>query len=549
MSFPISRLPRINGATRRRLRSGSVVVSHTAHRLLRRPVVVALGDSHSQVILGRPSSFVASVGPVTMHRAGRPGELSRLVDEWQATKRPGWPLLHMAICSHSDVLLLHFGEIDVRCHVARIVATGADATNVLEDLATAFVRAATREANRLRCRIVVSAILPPSEERADPNFPYAGNLQERIAWTTILNTRLRCLCQENTVEYFDLGAAYSDERGALDKSLSDGSVHVRATARPLYWQLLDAHLETTRNRRWRAAGKSVRVRYRAAQRQIRIVLTNPSNRNHRAALMVGVARYEINSVRGVRTVVPFSDRSLVEATKGGDSSSRAVFARLPDWPEMAIWRAWLKPGDTFVDVGANVGLYSLLAAETGCAVLAIEPANDMVERLRRNLTLNGYTEVSVHAVALMDRPGTVDLSGLDANRRVATQRGTTGSVVSSHLDELLGTSRIAGLKIDVEGNERLVLLGGQHLLDDGRVDLIQLEWNDTSESALGESREQLGRLLLEAGFCLFQVTDDSALRRFGNGEVPPYGRDVFAGKGPAVDFLAESRWLSTNRHH
>ena len=140
-----------------------------------------------------------------------------------------------------------------------------------------------------------------------------------------------------------------------------------------------------------------------------------------------------------------------------------MFARLPDWPEMVIWREWLRQGDAFLDVGSNVGLYALLAAGRGCAVTAVEPAVDMAQRLRRNLELNSFADVTVREVALMNRPGMVNLVGPDPNRRAATSSGV-GSLVATTVDELIGDGSLRGMKIDVEGNERLVLEGASRLL-------------------------------------------------------------------------------------
>jgi hypothetical protein len=100
------------------------------------------------------------------------------------------------------------------------------------------------------------------------------------------------------------------------------------------------------------------------------------------------------------------------------------------------------------------------------------------------------------------------------------------------------------MKIDVEGNERLVLEGASRLLGDGRVDLIQLEWNTMSETALGEDRAPLAAILHEAGFRLFQVHSRTLNGPFNRLDGPSSGGDVFAARGGAVDFLSSRRWDS-----
>lgn len=126
----------------------------------------------------------------------------------------------------------------------------------------------------------------------------------------------------------------------------------------------------------------------------------------------------------------------------------------------------------FVDIGANVGLYSLfVAARAGdrARILAVEPQPGILERLRFNLAANPAAKVEVLPIALSDHDGTADLV-LDANdgggthldKHTAT-RGADGRVVSVPCRTLVavlmeaGLTAVDALKIDVEGAEDLVL--------------------------------------------------------------------------------------------
>src|SRR3712207_8823650 len=63
---------------------------------------------------------------------------------------------------------------------------------------------------------------------------------------------------------------------------------------------------------------------------------------------------------------------------------------MPEYEEMSFVRAYLRPGDLFIDVGANVGVYSLWAAETdSVTVLAFEPSSTTYRRVLENVQLNG----------------------------------------------------------------------------------------------------------------------------------------------------------------
>ena len=145
------------------------------------------------------------------------------------------------------------------------------------------------------------------------------------------------------------------------------------------------------------------------------------------------------------------------------SSKRAAYANTPDWPEMVVWRRILHPGDLFVDVGANVGLYTIWALDCGADVVAVEPNPECVRQLRRNLDLNGYTAEIVTA-ALSDAPGRAVLAGPDLNQqRLLFDDDRSVSDIARvdvlTLDSVLGDRKAAWVKVDVEGAEKLVLEG------------------------------------------------------------------------------------------
>ncbi len=242
---------------------------------------------------------------------------------------------------------------------------------------------------------------------------------------------------------------------------------------------------------------------------------------------------------GKPVVVPIGDRSTIVAHLHRGGSWRAVLGNPPDAPEMRAWRRILRPGDHFVDVGAHVGLYTVWALDAGATVTAAEPNADAVAQLRANVTRNGY-EAEVFEVAVGAEPGRLAMTGADLLRQhlvldgsPGTDDGTgaDGTVEVRTLDAILGDRAVRGLKIDVEGAERLVLEGGAHLLDDRRVDVLQLEWNDCSESLLAEDRAPVARLLTDRGFTLARPDDRGVLRADPK---PGFGADVFA-VAPGVD--------------
>jgi FkbM family methyltransferase len=123
---------------------------------------------------------------------------------------------------------------------------------------------------------------------------------------------------------------------------------------------------------------------------------------------------------------------------------------------------------TFVDIGANVGLYSLFMAGRGARVLAIEPQPGIVERLSFNVGLNPQLDITVVPLALSDRDGEVELVICDRDRSGTYVHGVAGrndgtEMVRVPCRPLLTIVRQAGivaidaLKIDIEGAEDLAL--------------------------------------------------------------------------------------------
>jgi FkbM family methyltransferase len=159
---------------------------------------------------------------------------------------------------------------------------------------------------------------------------------------------------------------------------------------------------------------------------------------------------------------------VMECWPGSYSASQAVsFSGWPDFNEMSfLWR-YLRPGDAFLDVGANIGLYTLLAAACVGAsgtIAAFEAAPESLERLRRNLSLNSLKQVQVYPMAVAHEPGELSFSvGQDAMNRVRPDAGsleTTARVQAVRLDDVLPSHLgFAAGKIDIEGFEPLAMRG------------------------------------------------------------------------------------------
>ncbi len=136
----------------------------------------------------------------------------------------------------------------------------------------------------------------------------------------------------------------------------------------------------------------------------------------------------------------------------------------------------LKPDSVFLDIGANMGWFTLLAAAIAGQVIAIEPNPTNVQLLYRSLLANRFHNVRVLQCAVTDQPGLLSLNAFRSNGFVTSvgQAAETATIVQGQpLDTLLqGLERLDVIKMDIEGHEPLALRGMRDTLSRFRPVLI-----------------------------------------------------------------------------
>jgi FkbM family methyltransferase len=151
-----------------------------------------------------------------------------------------------------------------------------------------------------------------------------------------------------------------------------------------------------------------------------------------------------------------------------------------DWDTAKFITKFLRAGDSFVDVGANIGLYTLPAAAKKARVVSVEPSFRNRERLEENLRINGITSVRVEACALGEKAG--EMAFCDADALAHVELAGNGPRVPVHtLDSILPEGEISLLKVDVEGFELSVFQGAENAMRAGRLPVILFEMNHLYE--------------------------------------------------------------------
>ena len=260
------------------------------------------------------------------------------------------------------------------------------------------------------------------------------------------------------------------------------------------------------------------------RRVMKYVWEHPANEGQRARALMRAAHFQLRGrVLGKRTLAPLGDRSRVWAYLHRTGASRVIYGNPPDYPEMMTWRRNLRPGDLFIDVGANVGSYAIWAAESGADVIALEPADESFGLLLENIALNGYRIDAVQAAAGSFCGTAPFTSGRDCVNQFDPLGEVRTRVVT--IDSLIGDRAVAGMKVDVEGFEIQVLHGCARALAQQRIRLIQLEWNAASQAAIGTDRLPVAEFLAQYGYGLYRP--DSCGELLPVSEVG-FGPDVFA---------------------
>jgi len=183
------------------------------------------------------------------------------------------------------------------------------------------------------------------------------------------------------------------------------------------------------------------------------------------------------------------------------------------------WIEFSRESKVVFDIGANVGLYSLLAASANpqSNVYAFEPTPEMVTALTRNIQLNGLCNIAVEPVAVgrSEQVGFLRLClGSDGTNEgmnfISSTRAADSDlpVEVTSLDEYCGRRRIERIdlmKMDIEGGEYDALLGAHRLLQQQAIGCLFIELIEWAANRSGHSIDEIKGLLLDAGYHLYRL--------------------------------------------
>jgi FkbM family methyltransferase len=230
---------------------------------------------------------------------------------------------------------------------------------------------------------------------------------------------------------------------------------------------------------------------------------NPFTRRQAGRAWLRFARWQtVQRLSGDGILVPFVNELVIEAVHGRAASTGVVYLGLPEPESMSFFAHVLRPGDRFIDIGANVGTYSVLAAGIeGCEVIAAEPIPETFRLLKRNLAHNRLEgRIIAKNVAVSAHAGVVRMTDQHDSTNHVLDRDTHGGIEipSVTLDELAVHDRPTFLKLDVEGHEISVISGAGKLLKNPCLRAIAMEFGCGAHRGIDE--KQLYREVLSHGF-------------------------------------------------
>lgn len=228
-----------------------------------------------------------------------------------------------------------------------------------------------------------------------------------------------------------------------------------------------------------------RAQMQAIRQTVKFIWGHPLSRERRLKALAEYARWQVGSrlVPGA-VAAPFVDDTRLLMRPGMTGATGNLYTGLHEFEDMAFVLHALRPGDLMLDVGANVGSYTVLGAgAVGARSVAFEPLPSTFKGLTDNVFINGLTErVTLHNCGVGSAEGQLRFTADSdmANHVVPEGEAYSGAVVEvpiRRLDELVDASKDQPflIKVDVEGFEAEVIAGGAAVFSAETTQAVLLE--------------------------------------------------------------------------
>jgi FkbM family methyltransferase len=238
---------------------------------------------------------------------------------------------------------------------------------------------------------------------------------------------------------------------------------------------------------------------------IRYVINHPLNRKNRVMALARFLKWQINSrLNPYPIIYSFTDKAKLIIYQGMTGATGNLYCGLHELGDMSFALHFLRKDDLFIDVGANIGSYTMLAsAHVGARSISFEPAPIAFVCLRNNIAVNSINNiVKCYNMAIGSKDGLVEFtSSLDTVNHVAAHDDKTDKIQIelTYLDSVLQGEVPQLIKIDVEGFESEVIKGATKTLSNDGLKAIIIELNG-SGARYGYDEEEINHYLTSIGF-------------------------------------------------
>jgi len=281
------------------------------------------------------------------------------------------------------------------------------------------------------------------------------------------------------------------------------------------------------------------------------ILNHPLNKTKRLDAIYRYLKWQIGSRLASGSIVFEWVNGTRFLVKPGDTGLTGnIYTGLHEFPDMSLLLDFLREEDLFIDIGSNVGSYTILACGAKKARgFAFEPIPDTYEKLKENIRLNHIENiVQAFNIGLGSAVGELSFtSSMDCmNHALSDGEIHSGAIIVkvSTLDLILKDESPTLIKIDVEGFETPVLQGAEHSLSNPSLKVVIMELNG-SGSRYKYDENNILKLMKSKGFDTYSYDPFARLLCYLNGKNSESGNTIFIRDLEFVENRVKSSGLKT----
>lgn len=190
-----------------------------------------------------------------------------------------------------------------------------------------------------------------------------------------------------------------------------------------------------------------------------------------------------------------------------------------DRGQIRLLKKFWKPGITFLDIGANVGVYTVMAAKRlghNSVIHAFEPVQRLYQRMTSNLILNAYDHVITHPVAISSSTGSASIwIPKHNNLGMSSLHPSTPNLEEEHIHTItlddwvkkIGITSIDIIKMDIEGHEMQALVGAESTLTNMQP-VITIELSREHLKRANSTPEEVTAFLKNYSYTPYGISDE-----------------------------------------